>query len=70
MTFAKLSKNKDEILYFNHFLEKSYLNFSLFYWLIISLQVLSKDRSSDRKFRKKLVCNHKYAAIFKTWEIL
>jgi len=37
----KFSKNKDEILYSNHFLEKSYLNFSLFYWLIISLQDLS-----------------------------
>jgi len=39
----KLSKNKDEILYSNHFKEMSRLNFSLYNWLglIISLQHLS-----------------------------
>ena len=42
LTFLqKRSKNKDEILYSNHFKEKSYLNVSLSYWLIISLQNLS-----------------------------
>jgi len=41
--------------------KKSYLNFSLFCSLIISLQDLSWDRLSDRKFRKWLVFNHKYA---------
>jgi len=49
--------------------EKSCLNFSLSYWLIISLQDLSCDRSSNRKFRKWLVFNHKYTGIVKTWEI-
>jgi len=28
------------------------LDFSLYYWLIISLQDLSCDKPSDRKFRK------------------
>jgi len=56
LTFLqKLSKNKDEILYSNHFKEKSYLNFSLYYWLIISLQDLCWDRLFNRKFRKWLV---------------
>jgi len=35
--------------------KKPYWSFSLFYWLIISLQYLSWDRLSDRKFRKWLV---------------
>jgi len=42
LTFAETFKmNKDEILYSNHFSEMSYLNFSLSFWLIISLQDLS-----------------------------
>jgi len=41
--------------------KKSYWNFSLSCSLIISLQDLSWDRLSDRKFRKLLVFNHKYA---------
>jgi len=49
--------------------KKSYWNFSLSYWQIISLQDLSWDRSSDRKFRKWLVFNHKYAGSVKTWDI-
>jgi len=51
----KLSKNKDAIVYSKHFKEKSYWNFSLYDWLIISLQNLSWDSPSDRKFRKWLV---------------
>jgi len=47
----------------------SYMKFSLSYWLIISLQDLSCDWPSDRKFRKWLVFNHKHAGIVKTWEI-
>jgi len=43
------------MVYSNHFKEKSYLNFSLYYWLIISLQNLSWDSPSDQKFRKWLV---------------
>jgi len=35
--------------------KKSYWNFSLYYWLIISLQDLSRDKPSDRKFHKLLV---------------
>jgi len=65
----KLSKNKDEIFVLQLFLEKCYLNFSLSYWLIISLQDLYWDRPSERKFRKWFVFNHKYAGIAKTWEI-
>jgi len=43
-------------------LKKPYCNFSLSCSLIIiSLQDLSWDRLSDRKFRKWLVFNHKYA---------
>ena len=43
-------------------LKKSYWNFSLSCSLtVISLQDLSWDRLSDRKFRKWLVFNHKYA---------
>ena len=64
----KFSKNKHEILY--HFEEMSYLNFSLPYWLIISLLDLSWDRPSDRKFHEWLVFNHKYAGTIKTWEIV
>jgi len=41
--------------------KKSYWNFSLSCSLIISLQGFSWDRLSDRKFRKWLVYNHKYA---------
>jgi len=41
--------------------KKSYWKFSLSCSLIISLQDLSWDRLSDRKFRKWLVLNHKYA---------
>jgi len=41
--------------------KKSYWNFSLSCSLIISLQDLSGDRLSDRKFRKLLVFNYKYA---------
>jgi len=48
----------------NH-LEKYYLNFSLSYWLIITLQDLFWVRPSDRKFRKWLVFNHKSAGIVK-----
>jgi len=42
--------------------KKSHLNFSLSCSLIISLQDLSWDRLSDRKFCKWLVFNHEYAA--------
>jgi len=35
--------------------KKPYWNFSLFCWLIISLQDLPWDRLSDRQFRKWLV---------------
>ena len=52
--------------------KKSCLNFSLSYWLIISLQDLSWDRSLEQKFRKWFVFNqfnHKYTGIVKTWEI-
>jgi len=56
--------------YFMLIIFKKYcLNFSLSYWLIISLQDFSWDRSSDRKFLKWLVFNHKYTGIVKTWEI-
>jgi len=37
----KLSRNEDEILYSDRFKEEKELNFSLYYWLIISLQKLS-----------------------------
>jgi len=37
----KLLNNKVEILYSNYFWEKFCLNFSLSYWLTISLQDLS-----------------------------
>ena len=38
-----------------------YANFSLSSWLFLSSQDLSWNRPSDRKFRKWLVFNHKYA---------
>jgi len=58
---------KMKFLYCNYFSEKCYPNFSLSNWLIISLQDLSWDRPSERKFRKWLVFDHKYAGIVKTW---
>jgi len=48
------------------FLEEVLLEISLSYWLIISLQDLSYGMPSDRTFRKKLVCNHKYARTINT----
>jgi len=61
---VKFSKNKDEILYSNHFKEKFCLNFSLSYWLIISFQGLFLDRPH-------LIKNFvKYAGIVKTWEMV
>jgi len=47
-----------------------YSNFSLSSWLLLSSQDLSWDRPSDRKFRKWLVFNHKYAGSVKIWEIV
>ena len=47
-----------------------YSNFSLSSWLFLSSLDLSWDRPSDRKFRKWLVFNHKYAGSVKTWEIV
>jgi len=42
-------------MYSNHFKEQSYLNFSLYYWLIISLRDLSWDGLFNRNSRKWLV---------------
>jgi len=39
-------------------------------WLIISLQDMSWDRPSDRKFSKWLVFNHKYAEIGRSFKML
>jgi len=50
--------------------KKSYLIFSLACSLIISLQDLSWDRLSDRKFRKWFVFNHKYAGSVKLGDSL
>jgi len=50
---------------------KSYWNYSLSCSLIIiSLQDLSWDRLTDRKFRKWLAFDNKYAGSVKTWEII
>jgi len=39
---SKLPKNKDEILYSNIFKKSFIANFSLSYWLVISLSIWSK----------------------------
>jgi len=42
----------------------------IFFVLLISLQDISWDRLSDRKFRKWLVFNHKYAGIGRWFKML
>ena len=67
----KLSNNTVEIFYSNHFFKKSLIIIFLWsYWLIISLQDISWNRPSDRKFRKWLLFNHKYAGIGKSFKML
>jgi len=56
-------------LYILIIFKKSYWNFSLSFWWIMSLQDLSWDRLSDQNFRKWLVFNHKHAGNVETWEI-
>ena len=59
LTFLqKRSRNKDEILYSDRFKEKTKLNFSLYYWLIISLinleiRHLIENFVNDWYFNKK-----------------
>jgi len=53
-----------KFLYCNYFKE------GIIWIFLCSLQDLSWDRVSERKFRKWLVFNHKYAGIAKTWEIV
>ena len=50
LAFAETFKKEDEIVYSDKFLKKPYLNFSLSYWLIISLQDLSWEGHLIKNF--------------------
>jgi len=65
----KLSKNNDVILYSNNFLKVLYEFVFVLLVNISSYKIYLKTGHLIENF-VKIVCNHKYVGIVKTWEIV